>query len=208
MTAIKSSNSESQKKVTKRTNTWGAILYPDSAAANWKEELNNFHVKAVVSPLHDQDTDSLGKPKKPHYHIMVLYDSLKSKRQAQELFKKIGAANGNVVAIESRKAYARYLCHLDESDKPHYAINDVQTFAGANYLSLIEMADSKYTMFAEMIEFCNENALTEYSTLCTYAMKEKPDWFRLLIDNGYFMAQYLRSYTWSIANKKSTKHSR
>ena len=69
-----------------RSKYWATILYPESAVVGWLEFLQSLGIQAIVSPLHDMDlydhTDEKkgfvkGDKKKPHYHIVFLFDSLK-----------------------------------------------------------------------------------------------------------------------------------
>ena len=50
------------------------ILYTDSAPADWQDRIANLHMMALVSPLHDSDVQADGSPKKPHYHVMLIFD--------------------------------------------------------------------------------------------------------------------------------------
>ena len=41
---------------TNRTRNYACIVYPESAPDNWKELLEDMHIPALISPLHNQDT--------------------------------------------------------------------------------------------------------------------------------------------------------
>ena len=64
-----------------RSRTWAFEIYPDSADSNWYNQLCELMIHAYISPLHDQDIDEDGKPKKPHYHIMLMYDTVQYPHQ-------------------------------------------------------------------------------------------------------------------------------
>ena len=74
----------------KRTRNFATVVYPESAPENWMDMLNDYHVPAFVSPLHQFDVNVNGEVKKAHYHVMVMYDSLKTISQAKEFFAVIG----------------------------------------------------------------------------------------------------------------------
>ena len=107
---------------------------------------------SFISPLHDKDTNPTGEPKKPHYHVLIMYDSVKTSEQAKELFALIGGVGCEVV--QSIRGYARYLCHLDNPEKFQYNIDDVKSLCGADYVGTIGLAIDKLKALDEMMEFC------------------------------------------------------
>ena len=68
-----------------RARTWTFIVYPESAPQNWRELLDECHVSWVESPLHDKDVNPDGTVKKPHWHIILLFDGNKSYEQVKEI---------------------------------------------------------------------------------------------------------------------------
>lgn len=180
---------------TKRTRNWATVVYPESAPSDWKMILQEQCVPALVSPVHDKDVNSDGKIKKEHYHVMILFDGVKTLEQAKEVFSVIGGVG--VEPVKSVRAYARYLCHLDSQNKIHYRIDDVLSLSGADYNTIIRLASDKYTAIGEMIEFCMQNSIESYAELLLYAKKEREDWFHVLCDNGTVtMVQFLKSRYW------------
>lgn len=176
------------------------MVYPESAPENWREILADLHIPALVSPLHNRDLDAKGEFKKTHYHVMLLYDGMKTQAQATEAFRKIGGVGAEMIA--SVRAYARYLIHADNPDKAQYDAKEVSAYSGANYLDLISLPADKYTAIAEMIDFAEENGVLSFAELVLYARKNRKDWFRILCDSGSVMLiQYMKSRYWQI-NKK------
>ena len=74
----------------KRTRNWATVVYPESAPKEWKALLQEQCVPALVSPIHDKDINADGTLKKEHYHVMILFDGVKTKEQAGEVFSVIG----------------------------------------------------------------------------------------------------------------------
>lgn len=184
----------------RRTRNWATVLYPESAPEDWREILADQHIPALVSPLHNRDLDADGEQKKPHYHVMLLFDGMKTQAQAIEVFKKIGGVGAEMVA--SVRGYARYLIHADSPCKAQYDANEVSSFSGANYLDLISMPADKYTAIAEMIDYAEEKGILSFAELVLYARNNRKDWFRILCDSGSAMLiQYMKSRYWQI-NKK------
>lgn len=177
---------------TKRTRNYATIVYPESAPRNWQEILAEAKIPAFVSPLHDRDLNPNGEAKKPHFHVILMFEGVKTSEQAKEVFDTIGGVGLEVV--QSIRGYARYLCHLDNPEKHQYPEADVRQLGGADYLSVIGLVTDKYKAIAEMIDFCVGNDLTEYCDLLEYARLERFDWFRVLCDNGTVVVkEHLRS---------------
>lgn len=182
-----------------RTRNYACVVYPESAPADWQLILDEQFVPAFVSPLHDKDIDPQGQPKKPHFHVMIMYDSVKTPTQAKELFDKIGGVGCEVV--QSVRGYARYLCHLDNPEKHRYDIADVKSLCGSDFMSVISLVTDKYVAIGDMIEFCNDNHIYSYSELLLYCKRNKYEWFKVLCDNGTIVIkEYLQSMFWTKQN--------
>lgn len=86
-----------KENTSKRTRNFAGIVYPESAPPNWIELLSEMRIPAFISPLHDQDTNPGGEAKKPHFHVVLMFDSVKTREQAEEVFKLIGAVGCEVI---------------------------------------------------------------------------------------------------------------
>ena len=179
-----------------RTRNFATVVYPESAPKNWQEILSEQFVPAFISPLHDKDINPTGEAKKPHWHVMLMFDGVKTTEQATEIFNKIGGVGCEVV--QSQRGYARYLCHMDNPEKVQYSPEDVRTLCGADYTGSIGLVTDKYKAIGEMIDFCEENGIVSFSELLKYCRMERFDWFRVLCDNGtVVMKEYLKSKSWT-----------
>ena len=185
------------KNSTKRTRNYGTVVYPDSAPDGWQDILAQQFIPALISPLHDKDTNpDNDEPKKAHYHVMIMFDSVKTKEQAIEVFNLIGGVGCEV--IQSRRGYARYMCHMDNPEKFQYKQDDVRALGGADYIDIIGLVTDKYKAIGEMIDYCKEYNIYSYSDLLEYCRMERFDWFRVLCDNGtVVMKEYLKSRSWT-----------
>lgn len=180
-----------------RTRNFATIIYPDSSPDNWQELLSDMFIPAFISPLHDRDINPTGEPKKPHYHVIIMFDSVKTVEQAREVFELIGGVGCE--KVNSIRGYSRYLCHLDNPDKVQYNQSDVRSLCGADYSATIGLVTDKYKAIGEMIDYCSENNVTSYSRLLEYSRVERFDWFRILCDSGTLvMREYLKSREWTI----------
>lgn len=181
----------------KRTRNWATVVYPESAPENWKSALQEQCIPAFISPLHDNDLNTNGELKKGHFHVMLLFDGVKTQEQVQEIFTLIGGVG--IEPVNCVRAYARYLCHLDNPEKAQYDIKDVLSYSGADYSTIISLASDKYSAIGEMIEFCIQNGIDSYAELLMYSKNNRFDWFKVLCDNGTVtIVQFLKSRYWEV----------
>lgn len=184
-----------------RTRNYATVVYPDSSPSNWQDILSDQFVPAFISPLHDQDLNPDGEKKKPHWHVLIMFEGVKTTEQASEIFEKISGVGCEVV--QSLRGYSRYLCHLDNPEKYQYNVENVKSLCGSDYTATIGLVTDKYKAIGEMIDFCEENGLDSYSELLKYCRTNRFDWFRVLCDNGTIvMKEYLKSKAWT--EKRST----
>ena len=175
-----------------KTRNWVTVMYPDSAPEGWRDTLREWCVQAFVSPLHDQDKDPTGEAKKPHWHVLILWDGPKPRAYVEKRVEELGGVGCQ--PCNSARGYARYLCHLDNPDKAQYDPANVECFGGADYLEVIALPGERRKLVGEMMDWCRENQITQYVDLADYAKANREDWFRTLVDNSTMvMYRYLRS---------------
>lgn len=98
-----------------RTRNWVFILYPESAPEDWRTKLDDLLIEWVESPLHDKDVNPGGEPKKPHWHILLLFSGSKSYEQIVEITLSV---NGTIPKpCISVRGQIRYFAHLDNPEK-------------------------------------------------------------------------------------------
>ena len=96
-TSLANSTAKSVKSQQTRTRNWVFFVYPSkeqlsnfetdydgadgygSAPDNWRDILDEEHIQWVESPLHDKDKLPDGRTKKPHWHILLLFDINRTK---------------------------------------------------------------------------------------------------------------------------------
>ena len=188
-----------------RVRLWATVVYPESAPDNWLSVLSDLMIPCYLSPLHDRDLNADNTPKKPHYHVFMIFEGKKSREQIKkivELFGGVGQEN-----IISKRGYARYLCHLDNPEKAQYNTDDVKSFGGLDYESDIGIVINKYKIIKEMVGFVSVNNIIYYSDLLDYASENEPQWFRVLCDNGTkVMTEYIKSNTYKLDRKRNHKN--
>lgn len=192
------SNNGVNKRV--RTRNFATLVYPESAPANWQDILRDEHIPAFISPLHDKDLTDSGDMKKAHYHVMVMFDNVKTQEQAKEIFNEIGGVGCEIV--KSPRAMARYLKHLDDPDKAQYS-DDVIALGGADYYAVIGDEIDRFEAITEMEDFCDKYNVNSYYLLSKYARNHRPDWAKVLLMCGSIhMDKYLKSRKWSVDNNE------
>lgn len=192
------------KNKDKRVRSWATVLYPESAIDGWKNILAEQCVPCFVSPLHDCDVNADGEIKKEHYHILFVFDGKKSFSQVEEICNLIGSVG--LEAVNSTRAYARYLCHLDNPDKHQYLPDDVLQFGGSDYISIIGLATDKYLAIKQIMAFCRSSHIYSYAELLEYSADREMGWFRILCDNGTIVIkEYLKSLSWAREKEKKDK---
>lgn len=187
-----------------RTRSYATIVYPESAPENWLDILRELKFNVLVSPLHDKDVNPDGEIKKAHYHVLMLFDGVKSVEQATEIrdtFGGVGFENVNSV-----RGYARYLCHLDNPEKYQYSPEDVLSIGTEDYFELISLPSDKYRVIDEIMDWCDANECYIYSDLLRYARTNRRDWFRTLCDNGtYVVKEFLKSEDYKRRTQSETE---
>ena len=156
---------------------WTFVLYPESAPSDWREILKISGLMAAVSPLHDKDTNPTGEPKKPHYHILLVY----SGPTTYNAVAKFTASLNSTVpqALESVRGMYRYFSHKDNPEKYQYNEADIVSFNGFNIADLVELTRSEVNeLKAKVLKLIREVGITEYSGLIDF-----------LLDNG-MMSEY------------------
>lgn len=182
----------------KRTRNYATVVYPDSAPDNWLELISELKIPCFISPLHDKDINANGEPKKPHWHVMLMFEGVKTEEQVKDIISVFCGVGLEVVS--SLRGYARYLCHLDNPDKAQYNPADVMCYGGAEYFDIIGLASDRYNAVREIIQFVNENKILFFADLLEYASIHRDDWFRLLCDNSAYI---VKEYIWSYNKKVS-----
>lgn len=203
----KPKKTKDKKSAESRTRNYATVVYQesDNYVENWQEVLADEKIPAFISPLHDIDVNPTGEVKKAHWHIIIMFSSVKTEEQAREVFEKINGVGCE--AVKSIRGYARYLCHLDNPEKAKYDEKDVRCLNGADYVGTIGLATDKYKALAEMMEFCKENEIYNYADLLEYAMLEHFDWFRVLCDNGtVVIKEYLKSRSWAYLQQRKANN--
>lgn len=188
-----------------RARVWTFITYPESMPENWKEIIEErLLVPFVMSPLHDKDLKEDGTFKKAHYHNMVMFSNVKSYKQVGELVSCLGGTVA-VSQVHSTQAMIRYFVHADQKQKAQYNKKDIQSFNGADIDNLFEKNDKEiYGMLSDILEFIEDNTITEFIDLLNHCRKESlTDWFPLVSGKySYLLTQAVNSKRFKLQKPK------
>lgn len=183
------------ERAAKRKRNWATVVYPESAPENWRDVLSDLHTPVFISPLHDRDINPDGSLKKKHWHVMLMFEGVKSVEQVEQIFSQIGGVGHEI--IQSIRGYARYLCHLDNPEKAQYDTGEVTQLGGADYFETINLPTDKFAAIREMQQFVLEHNITSYADLLDYSAEHNYDWFRCLCTNGtYVLKEYIKAHSW------------
>lgn len=184
-----------------RKRNWVFVVYPESAPENWREMLREMLVPGFISPLHDSDANADGEPKKPHWHVILTFKGVKTFEQVKEITDKLNAPHPQ--ECKDVRAYARYLCHLDNPEKAQYSPAEVESMGGADYLEKTKSAADTDTALSEMMDWCMEQGCYSFFQLANYARQNRSDWFRVLSSQRtVFLTAWLKSMQWEIESRR------
>lgn len=168
---------------------WACIIYQENfSLEEIIQKIEELHVECYLSPLH---TDA----NKPHYHAVFQFSGQKTSENFRELVEGFGVG---AEKVNSKGAYLRYLCHLDNEDKPTYDVKEVRSLNGAKpYEEAIEDSTSKYVLVGEMVDYISDKHCS-FAGLVDYSRANRQDWFRVLVDsNSRLLGEYIRSKCYS-----------
>lgn len=153
-----------------RTRTWTMIVYPESAPKDWKDLLDAEHI-AWACILHDKDVNPDGTRKKAHYHVLILFDAVKSFEQVKALADKV---NGPIPQrVTSVRGTVRYLIHMDNPEKYQYDREAIERHGGIDIDKYFELSVSQVEeVLSEMSRFILENNVDNFGDFIAYCLSE------------------------------------
>lgn len=171
----------------KKSRFWLTEIYEESAPlADVCSKLTIMGAQALISPVHDSDYDNVQaedgseslKLKKPHRHVILIWDGPTTSANAKELVDTIGGV-GCFAAISLRGS-ARYHCHLDNPEKAQYNPSDEIVIGGFDYYEIIASASDDEVALSELYDFLDEKKIYSFRQFNRYCRRFRRDWFRLI----------------------------
>lgn len=181
----------SNKNVKKRN--WAFVLYPESAPEYWRERLQQTGLQCVISPLHDKDVDPDGNPKKPHYHVIIVYSGPTSYNVVKQLTQSLNQPIPQ--ALEQVRGYYRYLTHKDNPDKTQYSEDDIETINGFNISDYVELTKSEVNVYKRKLQqLIIKVDVLEYCDFMDFLLdNEMNTEYDIASNNTYFFEKYISS---------------
>lgn len=181
------------KNVKKRN--WAFVLYPESAPADWLEQLKQSGLKCAVSPLHDRDVNADGEPKKAHYHVIACYEGPTTYSNVKAFTDRLNQPIPQ--PLEQVRGYYRYLTHADNPEKAQYSAADIQMINGFDIREFVELTKSEVMrLMKECQTLIRDNGLTEYGDLMDILLdggEATADMYEVASNHTLFFRAYLTS---------------
>lgn len=212
---LKAARQRADAKRLGRTRNFATIVYPSkmylesvgstydgtdgygSSPEDWQEMIADLHVPVMVSPLH-QDYNPDKTMKKPHFHVLFMFDTVKDwDSQVQPMFDLFGGVGRE--NVNSARGYARYLCHLDNPEKEQYNPDDVKCFGGADYRAVIHLPTDDMKVLVDVFAYIKANQIYSLSELLDICAVNNPDWFSVVaMSRAYIVDKYIKSLDWEV----------
>ena len=182
---------------------WALIGYPDSLPSDWKDFLLHTGLEIAISPLHDKDINPDNTPKKPHYHIILVYQNPTTYKNVKDNI--CDYLNCTIPQpLEAVKGYYRYLTHLDNPEKYQYNDSEIITLNGFDSSNYTNMTLNEITTYLNKItDFIEQLQITEYRDLIVLLKKDEELRFLLPIalSKTLVLNAYIKSLKYKIKEK-------
>lgn len=175
--------------MSERYRTIAFLFYPESAPVeSLIDRIKESHVPAFVSPLHQPDDKEL----KPHYHVLLMFDTQQSVKYLHDLVLSLGGANGYFIHPPKRQ-YARYLLHLDDPDKEQFN-ESVISLNGADYSPYYFKSEDleNGSKIVSVLLYIRDNNITNFRCLVE-GLIDDFEALHLVTKNVLFFNSYLKS---------------
>lgn len=178
---------------------WAFVAYPDSLPNDWLLSIQLKGIAVAISPLHNHDINPTGELKKPHYHIILCFNSPTTYNNVVEFSKEF---NGTIpIPLESPLGMYRYLTHKDNPEKYQYSESDIITFNGFDTAELLNSTEV-FALMRSIHKLIIDNSIYEYSELMNYllANPDMLDMYNVAMNHTI----YFNTLITSLRNKKKS----
>ena len=164
----------------------------------------NSQVPFLCSPMHylDVNFEKDSTPfKKPHFHWIFVFDSVKSSKQFVEYLDFLKGFHAvGYKKLDSRKGAAHYLCHIDSDTKARYDPSLVIAF-GLDYFDIITSSSDDDNEVCLMMDYIMQNHIFTFRKFLMICKTDFPTWFTILTrSRGYIIDKFIKSYCWELEN--------
>ena len=183
---------------------WCFVLYPDSAPQDWEEILNKSGVKWAMSPLHDKDVNEDLTPKKPHYHVILIWTADTTYNNVMNFTH--GDLCGTVPQkLGSPVGYYRYFTHEDNPEKASYRKSDIKTGNGFDIDEYRKMTHQQMLeMHMMLTQMIIDNNIDNYVDATMMAASMGFDEYEMVTSHTYHFSQLCKSVRYKL--QKGVRH--
>lgn len=192
-----------EKRAGQRTRNWLAVFYPEDLPEDWRDRMDELGVRWIEGPLHDQDVNADGTPKKSHIHTLWIFDAVKHLEQVSGLFKSVlgESESGSIIGVATpqmcndRSQSVRYMAHLDHPNKAQYDVKQIVGHNGADPAEVMRYsATETAAMMVAMEEYIEQNGITELAEFSAAIRYDYPEWYNILSKKEtYYFNAFIRS---------------
>lgn len=187
------------KKEVQKGRDWTFIVYPESAPSNWREILDETHMRWVESPLHDKDVNADGEIKKPHWHILLSSDGPITESAVKKILEPLNTPIPKKVG--SAKGLVRYMAHLDNPEKYQYSVDEIIGHNGADVASYFELTmTNKLALMKNIVRFIYEKQIDNYADFLMICIETSDDWFNIAINYNTLAINKMIDAVWQKKN--------
>lgn len=180
---------------------WAIIVYPESAPENWREILDDTHIKWIESPLHDKDVNPDKTLKKPHWHVMLSSDGPISLNAVLKIVEPLNVPQPQKVG--SGRGMVRYMIHLDNPEKYQYSKDEIIGHCGADVESYFELTKTnKISLMKDIITYIYDNQIDNYADFLMICIYHSDDWFDIAINYNTLAINKMIDAVWQKKHKK------
>lgn len=187
-----------------RTRNWCCIVYPESLPNDWRDRMDRQLVPWIESPMHDldlyderfdYDNDPVGDRKKEHFHLMIMFDTVKDENQLLNAFDFLNIKHFQ--RVNSTKGYYRYMFHdpVLYPDKHPYSQDDVVFHMGARLEDVLQPSPGEVNeYYYQILHWIDLNDIREISTVQRYIFENGlQEWMYVINRKSLLLYQYLKS---------------
>ena len=201
---------EDEKKSKVRNYTFH--VYPDSTTLNknWRENIERWGHKAIISPIHDKDTFENGLPKKPHFHVCVFRENattLKSCIRTAGLDVDSSIKYVEILRGTPSASYD-YMFHKNAPSKAQYKEEDVVCLNGFSPFDYVKQTRTdKLNCTKEIYIYIENNTIEEFSDLIQLLiMEEKDELLEYVANHAFFIDKIITSLRNKNLNAKKQRN--
>lgn len=194
---------------------WLTMIYPESEKKGWRNVFAKIGGRAIISPLHDRDVweaDEIGDRerekgikagdiKKPHHHVMLLWQGNTTQKNAQMYVDIIGGVG--CFRPMSVTGSVRYFTHVEYPKKAQYDYKDIEIIGitADDLKKLYETESDYYLNLDGLLDFITSHRITSLHKLTNWCRKYNRDWYKIINEkNRQNILAYCRSLENDIRN--------